>query len=774
MSVYLASDDQKAILNSDRSLINIAYSNRREALHTLVLKVKSLWEKGQKIVVIMPTPEDRALFLSWIDELGLQNIVLSLHLLDSVKQTELERIKSDIGNIENLVAPYEDAEIKYTLFKKNVLDFLNQRYDLVENRSWRQILDTYLSIDARCDASNLIRNISISDFEFSNLEYKSIREVVVRAAAMYQTDFEITESQHANHFLNKAIKIPDQLDAVTYQIFTFKEVATNLRNKYHQFYNQQDYKYLQNANLTYSSLMDKITLMRDRLSNVESVHIKSSMFDVFTGGQKQQIILQKQLVESWNELILACTKTLQLPYQPVKSVPKDCNDVLSDISNKLAIWKDNSLNLKGDFLKSINRFNLHDDTLTHLENDLELLINRINESRILSNALEVNTLSISKQIDFIDDLIYQLQLILLKTEKNIHYFQWQSFIESLESNEKEIIKYLRKSDSNEWATIFDRWYFYSWLIKDGHQVLSCNDLHINTMHKLCEYGAAYETNKLVANHNRTLNAVIESIKKNKPDLYKTIFKNKKIEQPILWKYFLAENNEWLSKIFPVIMADCDELEQTSKQNDQHLILFDVKNCNVEILHFFVSVTTFIDENNFDGSADFLLTTSRLGGNIQISQLSSSERLPWMRSITHMLTAIGTLPEVFQMRESVIFSFASKFINQVVLNDLYELGIKHLQTNNSAYDTILGSLLNSEKHIYIITEDMVMDPLRPDNLEFQTYIIDKLQQTGCELLNLDTTQLLQQGLEALTPMLSLIKARQSSGYLENKQAQIEFI
>ncbi len=498
------------------------------------------------------------------------------------------------------------------------------------------------------------------------------------------------------------------------------------------------------------------------------------MFDVFTGGQKQQIILQKQLVESWNELILSCSKTLQLPYQPVKSVPKDCNDVLSDISNKLAIWKDNSLNLKGDFLKSINRFNLHDDTLTHLENDLELLINRINESRILSNALEVNTLSISKQIDFIDDLIYQLQLILLKTEKNIHYFQWQSFIESLESNEKEIIKYLRKSDSNEWATIFDRWYFYSWLIKDGHQVLSCNDLHINTMHKLCEYSAAYETNKLVANHNRTLNAVIESIKKNKPDLYKTIFKNKKIEQPILWKYFLAENNEWLSKIFPVIMADCDELEQTSKQNDQHLILFDVKNCNVEILHFFVSVTTFIDENNFDGSADFLLTTSRLGGNIQISQLSSSERLPWMRSITHMLTAIGTLPEVFQMRESVIFSFASKFINQVVLNDLYELGIKHLQTNNSAYDTILGSLLNSEKHIYIITEDMVMDPLRPDNLEFQTYIIDKLQQTGCEILNIDTTQLLQQGLEALTPMLSLIKARQSSGYLENKQAQIEFI
>ena len=222
------------------------------------------------------------------------------------------------------------------------------------------------------------------------------------------------------------------------------------------------------------------------------------------------------------------------------------------------------------------------------------------------------------------------------------------------------------------------------------------------------------------------------------------------------------------------MADCDELEQTSKQNDQHLILFDVKNCNVEILHFFVSVTTFIDENNFDGSADFLLTTSRLGGNIQISQLSSSERLPWMRSITHMLTAIGTLPEVFQMRESVIFSFASKFINQVVLNDLYELGIKHLQTNNSAYDTILGSLLNSEKHIYIITEDMVMDPLRPDNLEFQTYIIDKLQQTGCEILNIDTTQLLQQGLEALTPMLSLIKARQSSGYIENKQAQIEFI
>lgn len=109
---------------------------------------------------------------------------------------------------------------------------------------------------------------------------------------------------------------------------------------------------------------------------------------------------------------------MQLPYQPVKSVPKDYNDVLSDISNKLAIWKDNSLNLKGDFLKSINRFNLHDDTLTHLENDLELLINRINESRILSNALEVNTLSISKQIDFIDDLIYQLQLILLKTEKH--------------------------------------------------------------------------------------------------------------------------------------------------------------------------------------------------------------------------------------------------------------------------------------------------------------------------------------------------------------------
>ena len=774
MSVYLASDDQKAILKSDHSLINISYSNRREAIHTAVLKVKKLWENGQKIVVIMPSAEDRQLFLEGIEEMGLQNIVLSIHLLDTVKQDELERIKASVGKFTNFSTPYEDSEIKYVLLGKSVLDFLNQRYDLVENKSWRQILDTYLSIDARCDASNLIRNVSIAGLEFSHEEYQNIREVVVQAAGLYQTDFEITESQDANLFLNKAIKIPDQLDEVTYQIFTYKELATTLKTRYHHFYNLQDNKYLQNINLTYSVLMDKIALMSDRLSFNESVQVKSSMLDVFTGGKKQHILQQREEVDAWNELILSCASTLQFSYQPVKSIPKNYNEMLSDISNKLAAWKDNSLRLKADFLKSINRFNLHDDTLTHLENDLDSLISRINESRIINNILEVNTLSISKQMDFIDNLIFQLQLILLKTEKNIHYFQWQSFVESLDANEKEIVKYLRKSDSNEWATIFDRWYFYSWLIKDDHQIFSCNDLHINTLFKLFDRSEGYKTAKRLANQGKAVGDIVGSIKKYYPELYKTIFKNKKIEQPILWKYFLAEHNEGLNKLYPIILSDSDELDQKRHQSDQHLIVFNVKNCNLEILQFFNSVTNFIDESNFIGKADFSLNSSRLDGNLRINQLSSSERLPLMRTITHMLTAIGTIPDVFQMRESVIFSFASKFINQVMLRELYELGVKHLQTNNSASDTILGSLLNSEKHIYIITEDMVIDPQKTYNLDFQTFVLDNLQQAGCEILNIDTTQLLQLGLESLAPMLSLIKARQTSSHLENKQVQFEFI
>lgn len=776
MSVYLPNDEQNAVIHSGVSLSNISYLDRVYAIRTAALHVYHLWKSDQKAVIVMPNEDDRLMFIHEIQQLGLQSILLPIHLEEIVTEKELLAIKNNITKYKAHDGKNPDSSTKFNWLERKITSFFKDHYEVKNTTSWRQTLDKYLAAYPNQYIRILDTNLDEEVKNIDKASYQTIRNRILDAQGLYLKEFDLIASLDTKKLLHSNAQNADNLHEVSYMLFTLKEVAETLRDRYYKVYQDIEYNYVQNVIDECQSIESTIYAIQCQIENKHpSIKQKSGIFQIFDQAIKKQELDAKQFLNDWNELQKKVAFITGKPSVVYQKMPENASAILQELISSLSIWKDKKLTQKVDFVKSVNKFNHQEATITDLENDLEALIARINQTNILHNKLEYNTLSFNKQREYVNYVVQQLDLAMIQIDKNYHYLQWKSFEDNCDRVTKMVLDSLKTFDQSIWLETYDTWYLWSQLTQLHLHIIPDHSQNISQLGQYFSELTKSENDHQLQKNSEQFATELEKLKKINHELYQSIWKSKPLKNKTTWKHLFADHNETLSAIFPIILTDSDHLESLKTIDHQHLIVFNDANINYKILQLFASVTNYLQAGTFEGKVDANLKMHDINPNLHIHNVSHSERLPLMRAITDALSAYEIKPSIFQLKDACIISFATTFITKSIVSHFYDLGIKQIFASDDLSETILSTLLSSEKHIYIITEEGVFSPTAPVvSIILQVELMQKLKHAGCEFLDIKLNDLLRKGEQTLTPMIDLIRRQQWTNNKSNKQAELELV
>ncbi len=774
-SAHIPSSEQNKVIQSTQTLKNVTYTCPKNAIKTMGLMAIDNIQKDKNILFIIPDEKTRISLSDFLESSGMSDVLLSCKMYENVSHAEIEQIKKNTIDEKKNIQVNKQSHFEYERIKSSTnLDFRKKYSDKKDGKTWRNHVDEYAQLEADPKAKLMARYLNSAVCPKNEAALQNILDVVFEGMNYYAPTFESLEYGVLKNELNLSKLRLDDLNDITYEIFTWKEAATILRDRFLHA----------SKNIEEDFLTAKLKLIQDLEYQVDFIDFEygqwKSQPKKSNTGFLSTIFQNKQSKhEDHIKSIIDKCKSIGNKLQSLTpshlSIPSLEADIVSYCEKQKAQLLELKYNLKAtlpEVIKSVNRFNNDHPILTDLETELSALVEQINTQKILAKPLEINTLSFSKQVDFIVDLVSRFDRILSEIEHNIQYFQWCDFLDHLQDEEKQIITVLTRFSSSEWPETIKAWYLYhqittehlhfsAWSSEDKGQYFSQYNQYIAE--------SIYNT---VIDKQATKADILKSLKNTDPSLHKFLNEKNQKEQ-LTWRYIFTHKMPFLSKCYPIIITDGDDLADMKKVEDLHLVVFNKQDVNAEIMQLFDSITYFWNENDYQVMPDYRLIIKDETHKPH-HLLATSERLGVVRTISHLLMSTQSLPTVYLMKNTCLLTYTSALINSQITAALHPLGIKKIYTNDDPLKMLIGALLEAENRIFILTEDHLMHPDHIDSILEQLNIIDQLEHYGCEMLNISSQEVFVSN-DYLSHLIQTIQdAQVNENKTEKKQLTFEFI
>lgn len=732
-------------------------------------------KQNKKIILVIPDESVRIALTEYLESVGLSHVMLSCILHSKLNQFEFENFKKDIFSKIDVYKISHKAQFEYQRIYAKTQDIFEKKFKITtEGKTWRNFIDEYISFNADDKVNLIIRYLDHKLCPKSELELDHLLDIVQEGMQYYAPHFQSLQNSELKKYINFSKLKLNELNDLTHDIFTIREEVMSLRDHFLNVSKDIEEAYIKDQ-------LDAVHLLEylceSTIHDYTQYKLKPQKdTQRFLSGifQNKQNESSRQLGELFENCSRIANK-FQSISQKNLTKPSQEDQIISFCEQTLENLKVHLLSLKQsapELIKSVNRFNHNNPILSELENELIQLINHINSRDILCQKLEVNTLSFAKQVDYTVDLVSKFDLILSEIEENIQYFQWCDYLENLEDHHKHILKVLTRFETSEWAEISKAWYLY-------HQITS-NFLHLSTWtdEDKAQLTELYkkETDEWINNKISSIQErkalFVNSLKNTDSESFK-YFTSKNQKEPWTWRYLLNQKFELTSTVYPVMITDDDDLNHMIHTGDVQLVVYNKKTVNAEIMQLFDKVTYFWEESAYVGKPDFGLILKQSESKSH-ALLSTSERLGTVRTIAHLVMSAKSLPKVYLMKDTCVLSYASNLVNTHILNVLHDMGIKKLFVEDDPYKILLGALLEAEKNIFVITEDQLLHPEVTSNIMDQLFIIDQLEQYGCQLLNVSVSDFFKNKnpLDQITE--AIFSAQDKSNTPNKKQLSFEFI
>ncbi len=728
-------------------------------------------QKDKNILFIIPDEKTRISLSDFLESSGMSDVLLSCKIYENVSHSEIEQIKKNTIDEKKNIDVNKQSHFEYERIKSSTsLAFRKKYSDKKDGKTWRNYVDEYAQLEADPKAKLMARYLNSALCPKNDATFQNILDVVYEGMNYYAPTFESLEYGVLKNELNLSKLGLDDLNDITYEIFTWKEAATILRDRFLHA----------SKNIEEEFLTDKLRLIQDLEYQVDFIDFEYGQWKaqpkksnanflstIFQNKQSKQEGFIKSIIDKCKSIE---NKLQSLTPSPL-SIPSLETDIVSYCEKQKAQLSELKYNLKAtspEIIKSANRFNNDHPILTVLETELSALVEQINAQKILAKPLEINTLSFSKQVDFIVELVSRFDRILSEIEHNIQYFQWCDFLDHLQDEEKQIITVLTRFNSSEWPETIKAWYLYhqitaehlhflAWSSEDKYQYISTYNQYIAE--------SIYNT---VIDKQATKTDILKTIKNNDPWLHKFI-NDKNQKEQLNWRYIFTQKMSFLSKCYPIIITDGDDLADMKKVEDLHLVVFNKQDVNTEIMQLFDSITYFWNENDYQVIPDYRLILKDETHKPHYL-LATSERLGVVRTISHLLMSTQSLPTVYLMKNTCLLTYTSALMNTQITAALHPLGIKKIYTNDDPLKMLIGALLEAENRIFVLTEDHLMHPDHIDSILEQLNIIDQLEHYGCEMLNVSSQKIFLNN----NPLSHVIQTIQDAQVNENKSEKKQLI
>ncbi len=207
----------------------------------------------------------------------------------------------------------------------------------------------------------------------------------------------------------------------------------------------------------------------------------------------------KDSCEQWKEMLL------NFGLEPKISFTKELRDGLMQLRDlceeRAAVQEDLNLKYTEELItkfehsfqkkieqefKMLNFRNANDGQLIDINLDIINLIKNINDSQLFKETFSINSLSLKLSSEALENLLHKLNCGFYELNKSGAFAKWMHFYQKLDVIEAQFIKEIMKLPIKKWQAIFDQWFLYKLLVKNG-----LND-QLNIFEKLEEIDNAWE------------------------------------------------------------------------------------------------------------------------------------------------------------------------------------------------------------------------------------------------------------------------------------------
>jgi hypothetical protein len=779
MSDFILSQEQKNVLKRVGTLANIVYNDIDLAIQTLFQTIVQNIIHSKSSIIVIPKGVHRHYLKEQLHTVGLKDLMLECDPNALVTEEDLSYIRT---HITNDARPAITTDICRYLFNKlniSIGDNLKQLSEKVfGDKSWKQLLHLFLSFDHDDRIYLLHAELTKIGYEFNPKEFNDLYQDLSEVLYLYDRSFEIMDENSEKLGFKSEFLEEDKLQDVTHELFTYKEMAQNIRDRYYSFlHNIEQNKKSELLSLA-ASISDDLDFLafkydqfNQRYSNIEK---KKGIFSTFSAPDKsiekeKHSLLDDVIVifNSLNEQKVA--EKLDSPLQ-IDQIPYFVNAA----NLELAKYQDKVDEKVAIYIKSFNKLNTLDEELVSLESDLDTIIKKLNTSGIFIKTFEINTLSFRKQVEVINRLVGDIDMALLRVDKNLAYYRWKSFYLSLEPKSQIIIDILRKIDPQDWLAIFEAWYYYEVLNRHIRNGNTLNEMVLEEAEKLLENHQLTQIFHAAINWKKNYSALWEDLKKTSPKLYNSLSKRKKYPENIYWKHMLEENVSFFSKLFPILIVDSDDLKNIPSRFYTELFYLDPKDTNVEILQDYKTIHTYLDCNRVQGfKGDIHLTEMSHKIVQKIADYSMSERMPAIRNTVQCLLSFQKKPVIYHLRNASIVSFSNENIHTYLEKSLRHFGIKRIVSEESISDTLIATLLDTKKTVFVITDDYLMNDNQIEDYLHQRKQLKAIGNSGCYIMNIDHNELFRKGNVLLEDVSDIIASVNVPKVDQKNQMELEF-
>ncbi len=722
--------------------VDLKFLDKNARNSTILNLIFNAFIEKKTICWIVNQDISRESCIETLDQFGLLNYVLDHRNSELFAEENVAKLRAKVLG-QNISHAFNSNE--YQILNKLLTEFnLGFKKEILGERNWLNVLESLIKIEKEHpNLPSLIIDSSV--FSWNQREYYYLLGRIEKASKIY--DRELIKSTNSsslfeNTTLNR-LNVPESRNRIAKNLEDLLQKAISLRESYQLFIytliDSDKKKRRKNRDELIESIINFQTNHPSEAS-ISSEQSQNSFFSFIGHSKKEKLSSTKQTKRL--ELIIQRAKEMGFQFNDLEFNSENNNwqtwNLIQEIQNQnYALFEKQST----QFLNGINLLNTENNQFKEISKTLNTITNRINKSKYFREKVEVNSHSILRQRDAINEIVKLLEDAIYSLNYSARMNEWLSFLEDLNESGVQIIHLLKQYPKNLWVIIFDRWYLsellrfhqppYQEYLKKSIDRLP--ELSINHLKELIkETGTKWD---------KSLVEIVNEIAISDKRLYKNIFKKKSG----------FERAETLSESIGKMLMHAFPIHLVTPENPGQIDIlskldFDIviNVCDKPIDDFQIKKLG-KQRINVDQEISEKKPVQKINSYIPLStpliELNQSARLQQSKIIGLELLKINQGIQIFQSKDKSILSCVHPLLDISKMNALKNQGLNQLPMGEEQFNSVTESILEIDKQQIIILQEGLINP-HFQHFDYQLSFIQTLKDIGFKLISLSLIDLFE--------------------------------
>lgn len=743
---YILSPEQKVVVDAltCKETSSTKYFDVFTALQAISKGCSSALGDGKKILIHIPDQETKQLLANSFSTHGLDDLTIDISKESDIPELDIIKLRSTLKKEKDI-----DALIKYVLSNKKSkkqLDELTKFYKAFD-------VKVMADIPFRDFTTNIIYNknsnrpkLTISSqsdkfLKFTGAEFYQVKKEINKAAKLYLRRYELFDhlSLFKSNLWNEINEA--KIQEIKNQLNEFRTESGQLSSDFVQATNNLfDFSSLDLKkafdHLNQRFLHHEEACIAYHIKATSDIESNEGIFSLFK--KKKTQVSNKIYVEAFDDLTSLIQgissewyDTLDAPTSDMISYDYIIKFIEENREIASTYKKEITKNLEQS-VQRINKINTSSQEVIQLDQRLESLIDKMNNSDLFDLELNHNILSFLKQAELCNNIAEYIEKCHILFHSSATYLEWKSFFNSSSDIFKLIFDEIKKLPENLWNDGFENWY------EQKVQKHTLGDHHISSKELKVYFDQANISNQseiqsLIAQLHTQRIEGIEQLKSSNKELYNNLFKRKQLPS-VSWKNIALMNRPFMQSVFPIHLSD-----NLAHINEYDLVITfsrPEEDDSVKV-HYFAPIES-KDIQNISDKKDNFLYLNDYNYKGLLKDLSSTDKLKASKKLAKYILSLNQNIKIYQLKNANIISLLPAIDDAQLEDELDQLNAKVIDTNGVLYDRLTESILFTERSPILIVKDELINSELHEHILWQLKILQTFEEVGYKIISFNTT------------------------------------